>query len=251
MKHRFNLAAFMPFVLAAFAQDARADQIVVYSSIAARGALELIAPEFERSSGHVVKLKFGTSGDLKSEIEKGAACDAVLLTTAVVDDLIRQNHLAPASRTVVFTSGVGVGVRKGAATPSVATADDLKAVLLKAKSVVMTAQGATGPIMTGVFEKLGIAAAMTPKIVRVSDMTAPEAVAAGKAELVLAQVSEILDVPGSQLLGPLPGNLQSMTPFAIAAAPGASVRPPVQAFIAALAAPPARAHMRALGLQPQ
>ncbi len=238
-------------LLLACAQDARAAQIVVYSSIAARGALERIGPEFERSSGDVVKFRYGTSGDLKAEIEKGADFDAVVLTAAVVDDLIGQKRLTPASRTVIFKSGVGVGVRKGAASPPVATHDQLKAVLLNARSVVMTAQGATAPIMKGVFETLGIAAAMPPKTVLVGDMTAPEALARGRAELVLAQVSEILDVPETQLLGALPADLQTLTTFVIAASSGSNAGPATQAFIRALATPAARSHMQALGLQPE
>jgi molybdate transport system substrate-binding protein len=92
---------------------------------------------------------------------------------------------------------------------------------------------------------------MAPRIVLVGDMTAPEAVARGRAEMVLAQVSEILDVPETQLLGPLPADLQTLTTFVIAASSGSREGPATQAFIRALVTPAARAHLRALGLQPE
>jgi molybdate transport system substrate-binding protein len=59
---------------------ARADEVVVFSTTAAKSAVELIVPEFERATGHKVQAKFGTAAELKGFIEKGASCDVALLT---------------------------------------------------------------------------------------------------------------------------------------------------------------------------
>jgi molybdate transport system substrate-binding protein len=230
--------------------SAMADQLTVYSTVAAKGALELIAPDFERASGQSVRFKFGTAAELKAEIEKGASFDVALLTASAIDDLIKQSRLVSGSKTLVFKSGVGVAAKKGAAAPAVTTLEELKAAVLAAKAVALSTQGATGPIVRRAFEKLGITEAMAPKLVLVSDMTAPEAVVRGRAELAFTQISEILDTPDAQLLGPLPADLQSFTVFAAGTAPDTKAIGTASAFLKALASPMAQSQMRAKGLLP-
>lgn len=227
---------------------AQAESLVVFSTVAAKGALELITPEFERAHGHTVRLHFGTAAELKGEIEKGAPFDMALLTTAAIDDLIRQSRLVAASKAVVFQSGVGAAVRRGAPTARIETPEELKALLLSVQSIALSTQGASGPIVRRAFERLGIAQAVTPKVVLISDMTAPEAVAKGRAELAFTQISEILDTPEAQLLGPLPGDLQSYSSFAAALSSRASVPAAAAQLLSVLSTPAAQAHMRAKGL---
>ena len=92
---------------------------------------------------------------------------------------------------------------------------------------------------------------MAPKVVLISDMTAPEAVAQGRAELAFTQVSEILDTPGAHLLGPLPGELQSYSSFSVATSDRTSAPALAAQFVKALSLPAAQAHMRARGLIPR
>lgn len=232
-------------------QFARADQLEIYSTVAAKGALDLIGPEFERSSGHTVKIKFGTALELKGQIEKGASFDIALLTASAVDDLIKQSRISSTSKANVFKSGVGAAVKKGAPVPVITTSDELKSVLLNAKSVALSTQGASGPIVRKAFEKLGIAEVMNPKIVLVNDMTAPEAVVRGRAELAFTQISEILDTPDALLLGPLPPDLQSLSVFVAGVSAETKSLGAASAFLRALSSPGAQAHMRTKGLLPE
>ena len=227
---------------------ARADTLVVFSTVAAKGALDLIAPEFERAHGHTLRLRFGTAAELKSEIEKGAPFDVALLTTAAVDDLIKQSRLAAGSKTLVFQSGVGAAIRRGSPSSKIDTPEELKSLLLAVKSVALSTQGASGPIVRRAFDKLGIAEAMAPKVVLISDMTAPEAVAKGRAELAFTQVSEILDTPEAHLLGPLPGELQSYSSFSVATSVSTAAPAAAAQFLKTLTLPAAQAHMRTRGL---
>lgn len=227
---------------------AMAESLVVYSTVAAKGALELIAPEFERSNGHSVRLHFGTAAELKAEIEKGAPHDIALLTTAAIDDLIRQSRLVGGSKIAVFQSGVGAAMRKGAAAPKIESPEELKGLLLSVKSVALSTQGASGPIVRRAFDKLGITDVMAPKVVLISDVTAPEAVVKGRAELAFTQISEILDTPEAQLLGPLPADLQSYSSFSAATSASTSAPTAASQFMQALTLPAAQAQMRARGL---
>src|SRR5262245_22444149 len=129
------LSVLLAFAVAGTCLDSRAEEVVVMSSVAAKSALELIIPEFERTTGPRVNARYGTAADLKGLIEKGALCDVALLTAAAVDELIKQGKLALASRTPVFKSGVGVAGRQGTSPPHIASSDEFKSTLLSARSI--------------------------------------------------------------------------------------------------------------------
>jgi molybdate transport system substrate-binding protein len=229
---------------------AEAAEVVVFSTIAAKSALDTIAPGFERESGATLRLRYATAAELKTEIEKGAKFDVALLTSAGIDDLANKALVRASSKAVVFRSGVGVAVKKGVTPPVMATADDLKRALVEARSIALSTQGATGPIMKRIFEKFAIADAMAAKSVLVSDITAPEAVARGQAELAFTQVSEILDTPGAVLVAPLPPEVQVLSVFSAALASSSAGAAAADAFMKWLSNPSAREIMRAKGLDP-
>ena len=230
--------------------NSRAAEVAVFSTVAAKAALEEIAPAFERESQHKVLLRFATAGELKTEIEKGAPCDVALLTAAAIDDLITQGRLSQASRTNIARSGVGVAVKQGANAPSITTTEEFKQALGSAQSIVYTTQGATGPIMKRIFERFGITDAMNAKTILVSAITAAEAVARGQAELAFTQISEILDTPGAHLVGPLPADVQVYSSFSAATATATREPAAAQAFIEALTTGAAKAVLKSKGLEP-
>ena len=255
MNPRFRLLAVLAYLVTATTALlsptlARADTLIVYATVAAKGALERTAPDFERATSHSVKLKFGTAAELKGEIEKGAAFDVALLTTAAIEDLSRQSRISEGSKALVFKSGVGIAARKEASIKKPETPEDLKALLLSARSVALSTQGASGPIVRRAFDALGIADTMNPRVVLISDMTAPEAVVRGRAELAFTQISEILDTPEAQFLGPLPGPLQSLSSFSAGLSSTSRASQAASAFLMALKSPAAHTHMRTAGLIP-
>ncbi len=229
---------------------AQAADITVFGTVAAKSALEQIVPAFEAGSGHKVTLHIATTGELKADIEKGAHVDVAFLTAAALDDLIKQGKLDAAGKIAVARSGVGIAVAKGAPQPAIGNAEDFKRTLLAAKSITYSAQGATGPTMKKIFEQFGIADAMSAKTVIISKITAPQAVAAGQAEMGFTQISEIYDAPQAQFAGPLPTEVQVYSTFSAAPSATAGDRAAAQAFVSALAQPAAKAILKARGLEP-
>jgi molybdate transport system substrate-binding protein len=152
----------------------------------------------------------------------------------------------------VAKSSVAVAAREGVPKPDISTPDALKATLLAAKSVVYAdpARGASSGIhVDSVLKRLGIYAEMAPKTVLRPGGYVVEAVAAGEAELGLHQVSEILPVHGVTLLGPLPAELQRITPYA--AAVGRTEQPErAAAVLAFITGPDVHPILRAKGLEP-
>lgn len=237
------------FALAA-APAARAADVVVLATIAAKSAMEQIAAEFERSGQHKVILRFATANELKGEIEKGVPFDVTLLTNAALDDLDKQGKLAPGSKVPVMRSGVGIAARKGT-TNAIATDAELKQALIDARSIVMSSQGATGPIMKRAFERYGIADAVAAKTVLVSNITAAQAVANGQGELGFTQISEVMDTPEARLVGPLPAEAQVFSSFSAAVGKEARNAAGAQAFVGAMSGDAGKAVLKARGLDPQ
>jgi molybdate transport system substrate-binding protein len=167
--------------------------------------------------------------------------------------LIKQGKVAP-GRTDVARTGIGIAVRKGAPKPDVSSPEALKRALLAAKSIAHTAPaggGVTAAHVMGVFEKLGIAADVTPKVRlaaggpngRVSVL-----VSSGEAEIGLQQVSELMTNPEVEVIGMLPAELQQMTTYSAGATASARQMEPAKAFIRHLAAPAAMTIYKAKGL---
>ena len=181
----------------------------VFSSNAVKGVLDDLQPQIERAIGRPLSIEFSTSTALKGKIEQGEPFDVAILVPALLDELAKQGHLVAESQVNLARTGVGVGSREGTPKADVSTPDALKRTLLSARSVAFTAEGQSRPTIEAAFEKLAIADAMRPKVMLVGPAGGPVAVANGEADLVMTLMSEIIPVPGVQLLGPLPPELQS------------------------------------------
>jgi molybdate transport system substrate-binding protein len=195
-------------------------------------------------------IEYGIASELKARIEQGVPCDVALLTEAAIDDLIQQGRLSAASRLPVFKSGVGIAVHRAADMPPVRSAEELKQMLIAAKSVAIRFGGAGAAISQQVFERLGISQIVAAKTVLVSSGVLAEAIVEGRAELGLCQISEILSTEGARLHAPLPPELQVYSRFAAAIATHTKAGAAAQAFLRELGAPAARVELEAKGLEP-
>jgi molybdate transport system substrate-binding protein len=175
--------------------------------------LDLI-PAFERVSSKKVATIWGSTNALVKDLESGAGGDVAILTAEAIDALIERGKAVAGSRVDLARSGIGVAVRKGAKRPDIASSEALKRALLAAKSVAHSKTGLSGLYFPTVLSRLGIADQMTSKIV-IPDPGTPvgEVVAKGDAEIGIQQISELLPVPGVEIVGPLPEPLQKITIF--------------------------------------
>ena len=99
-------------------------------------------------------------------------------------------------------------MKEGAPAPDVSNVDAFKKALLAAKTVAYidpASGGSSGIYLTGLFDKLGIAAEIKPKAKLKQGGYVADLIASGEAELGLHQISEILPVKGVKLVGPLAG----------------------------------------------
>jgi molybdate transport system substrate-binding protein len=246
------MIAAMPLALALFAAGtADASEVKVLASTAIKTALEVLAPQFETASGHKLVITYGASARLQPEIEKGSAFDLAILSTSVTDALVKQGRLVAATRVDIARSGAGVAVRKGTPRPDISTPESFKRALLAAKTLGYSETGASGQFLTTMFQRLGIAEEMKPKL-RLARPNQPslQALADGEIDIGIPQISEALAFPGVELVGPLPPELQVYTVLPAAVATNANSPDAAKALLKFLAAPAAISVLRAKGLEP-
>jgi molybdate transport system substrate-binding protein len=216
-----------------------------------KAAMEELQPQCERAIGHPLAVQYNSTLSVKKMIEAGQGFDVTIITTEAIDDLIKQGKLAGSSRVALARSELGIGIRAGAAKPDIHTAEALKRSLREAKSITYPQDGASRGYIEKMFERLGIAADVKPKIILAKGSgPATESVAAGKAAMVITLFSEIVPIHGVEILGPLPGEYQSDIRFSAAASSMAQDAAAAKALITFLAGPKVAPALKAKGLDP-
>jgi molybdate transport system substrate-binding protein len=230
---------------------ALAGEIKVLVSNALKTTMEELAPQFEKATQNKLAITFGAAAELRTSIEKGAPIDAAILTAEVTDALIKEGKLTAAGRADIARSGAGVAARKGAPKIDISTTDGFKHALLEAKSIAYVGAGATAPYILSLFDRLGIADQVKPKLKpQPTSNPAAKAVANGEAELGITQISEILPYAGAELVGPIPPEIQLYTIYPAAVAADTKEGDAARALIKFLTAPAAIAVLKSKGLSP-
>jgi len=235
------------------AGGARAADVKVMSTVALNAVFDDLKPKFERATGHSITMVYSVIADLKKRVQEGETADVMFLSHGALDDLEKQGKVAKGSIVDVAKSSVAVAAREGVPKPDISTPDALKATLLAAKSVVYADPakgGASGVHFAKMVEKLGIADAMKPKTILVPGAQAAEVVSKGQAELGVAMASEIVPVPGAQLVGVLPSDLGMTLVFSAAVGATNKDREAANALIRFVTGPEGTAVLKAKGMDP-
>jgi molybdate transport system substrate-binding protein len=230
--------------------------VTVLATTAMKTSFDELAAQFERTSGHRLDLTFGPSLQLEKRLGDGEGADVAIVSAAGIDDLVARGKIVPGSVTPIAGSALGVAVPRNAPKPDLSSADAFKRALLAAKSVAVSKPvggGQSGVHMAKVFGRLGIAEQMAAKAKYGQGGPAGLVgliVERGEAEIGVQQIAELLAVPGVDFVGPLPAELQSVTPF-VAAIPSAAKNADAgRALIAFLTTPEAKRVIKAKGLEP-
>jgi len=217
--------------------------------MATRELLSALAARHQAQSGQAVQAEAGGGVDVAKRVEAGEAFDVVVLASNAIDKLIASGRVLP-GRVDVVESGVAIAVRKGAHRWPVASEEDVRRAVQSAASLSFST-GPSGVYLEQLFQRWGILDAVRPRIV-VPPPGVPvgSLVADGKVELGFQQLSELMNLPGIDVLGPLPPAIQTLTVFsggvcAASAAPAAS-----RALLELLASPQVAQLKHAHGMAP-
>ena len=233
------------------AVGANAAEMKILTAGAMKAVVLELVPAFEKETGHKAVVDNDTAGGLAKRIEGGEAFDLAIITPGVIRDLAGKGKMA-GNGVSVARVGVGVVVKEGAALPDVSTVEAFKKALTAAKTVAYidpASGGSSGIYLSGLFDKLGIAAEIKPKAKLKKGGYVAELIASGEAELGLHQISEILPVKGVKLVGPLPAEIQNYTTYTAAAGAQAQQKDGADAMLKLLAGPSGEAVLKARGME--
>jgi molybdate transport system substrate-binding protein len=221
-------------------------EVIVMQSLAFKEAYLTLAPRFETQSGHRVATKWVPTAQIVSTLEAGEAADLVIISAAVVEELIAKGLAR--ERCDLARCGVGVAVRAGAARPDLSSGEAFKRAVLAAESLVYS-HGPSGVYLDGLFERIGIAGEIAHKVKRVQGEPAGALVARGEAEIGFQQMCELLPVAGIDVVGPLPAEVQETTTFAATILRAAREPSAARELIDYLQTDASRAVIRATGME--
>jgi molybdate transport system substrate-binding protein len=227
-----------------------AAQITVLSSNGFQAVMEELAPRFERAKHRKVAVTYDLASTLRQRIEAGQAFDLAILTPAAIDDLVKSGRIAGDSRTELARAGLGLAARAGASKPDIATNESFKRTLVDAKSLTYVKEGASGVAFAALVQRLGMTDALKAK----SQLTATrdevaDAVRGGQAEFGVLPISEILPLPGIQLAGAFPPDLQTYIVMVGGASATTAHGSAVRELIQFLMAPDANPIVKAKGME--
>ena len=225
-------------------------RIKVFSGNSMRAALVTLAPRFEQATGHGFDVSYDPARVVLRRVAEGETADLVLLGEDVVDQLIARGTLLAASRRALVRNGIGLAVRQGAARPDISTREAFIAALRAAPSVAYTTEGASGVYFAGLIDRLGIGEEIRAKARTQQGGLVGELIVAGRAEMAIQQLPELMAVPGIAVVGPLPDAVQKVGTTAAAIFAASKAQSEAQALIDFLASAAAGEVLRASGFEP-
>jgi molybdate transport system substrate-binding protein len=214
-----------------------------------KASMENLHTTCEMTVGQPLDIRYSSTLSLKKSIEAGERFDVTMITTEAIDDLVKEGKLAGESKMSIGRSELGIGIKSGVPKPDIKTVGGLKKALLEVKSITYPQDGASRGYIEKMFERMGIAAEVKPKII-LSPGSGPatQSVADGKAGFVITLFSEILPIKGVEILGALPGEFQSDIKFSAAASTAASDKQAANAVIACVTGSKATPVLKANGI---
>lgn len=218
----------------------------VFTSNATRTVLDTLAAMYEREYGQRVAVHSDSASVMLSRIRDGETADVAVLNAPDIEALVKLGMIHSAR--AFARSRIGVAVRAGARHPDIGSVDALKRALLEADSIAHTVHGASGKLVPALLERLGIANEVTT-VTRPGGLIG-KVVAAGEAKIAIQQISELLAVPGIEVVGPLPDALQTVLESAAGIFTGSDNAQAAQALLRFFSASASAAVLREKGLEP-
>lgn len=223
--------------------------IQVMATAAFKEAYLVLVPQFERASGHKVITTWASNSDVVARVLAGEMPDLVVMSADAVDKLIAAGKVPPDGRTDIATSWVAAAVKQGAPKPDIGSAESFKRAMLAAKSIAYSF-GPSGVYLVGLFKRMGISEQLAAKVQQIKGEPVGAVVARGNAEIGFQQMSELMPVPGIDIVGGLPKEIEQITTFSTGRHAHTRVATAADALSAFFTAPAAHDTIRAKGMKP-
>ncbi len=224
--------------------------ILGISSMATRQVLAELVGAYQQHSGQRVAIESVGGVDAAKRVAAGEALDVVILASDAIDKLIASGHVLAGSKVDLVRSGVAVAVRAGATPPDISSEDAVRQAILAARNISYST-GPSGVALARLFERWGITETIKDRIVTPPPgIPVGSLVAKGEVALGFQQLSEMLNLEGLNVLGPLPQAIQIITTFSAGVCATSQQAEAVRAMLAYMASPAAAEAKRRQGMDP-
>jgi molybdate transport system substrate-binding protein len=187
--------------------NASSSALKLLSTLAIAAPLRELVDRFRQTAGYALDIELGPTTVLVQRIASGVAADATVLTKEELDRLAGEGTVVRDSTIDLVRSFVGIAVKAGAPKPAIGTVDEFKTALRNARSIAYSRAGASGLFFAGLLQRLGMADEVNAKATIIPKGFTGELAASGAAELAIQQVSELMAVPGVDIVGRLPAEI--------------------------------------------
>ncbi|PDT89119.1 molybdate ABC transporter substrate-binding protein [Bradyrhizobium sp. Y36] len=226
------------------------NSIRMLSTLGLMGAMRSLTAAFEAETGIHVDADFAPTLALLKRLRAGEAADLVILTREGLDDMIGEGRVLADGAADLARSYVGIAVRAGQVHPDIGSEAALRTTLLAARSVAYSRLGASGVYFAQLIVRMGIAEAINARATVVEQGFTAERLVTGEADLAVQQISELKQVDGIEVVGPIPRELQTPAVFSAGCIAGAGHADAAERLLRYLASPDVIPVLRQSGLEP-
>lgn len=220
------------------------------STLALKGAVPALAKRYQAESGGRIDADFAPTLALLDRLRGGEGADVVVLTQEGLHELANEGTVVRETCVDLARSFVGIAVKAGQPHPDIVTEAALRATLLAARSVAYSRIGASGILFAQLVERMGIAAEINARATVIPSGFTAERLLTGEADLAVQQISELKQVAGIEVIGPIPHELQTPAIFSAGRMAASAKAAQAERLLRFLASPEAVPVLRECGLEP-
>lgn len=219
------------------------------SSMATQAVLAELAGDYLRDAGVTLALESVGGVDAAKRLRAGETFDLVFLARDAIDALAESGHVLTGSRVDLVRSAVSVAVPAGAPVPDIGTEAALQRAVLAAPRIGYST-GPSGVALTALFARWGVLAQLQDRLVQAPPgVPVGRLLAQGEVALGFQQTSELLQLPGITVLGPMPAEVAIVTTFSGGVCAACQQVQAAQALLRYFASPATLAAKRRQGME--
>jgi len=226
------------------------EKVRMLSTLGLMGAMRSLSCAFEAETGIHVDADFAPTLALLKRLRDGEAADLVILTREGLDEAIAEGRVLADGAADLARSYVGIAVRAGQPQPDIGSEAALRKSLLAARSVAYSRLGASGVYFAQLIVRMGIAAEISARATIVEQGFTAQRLVSGEADLAVQQISELKQVEGIEVVGPIPHELQTPAVFSAGRMANAKHAEAADRLLRYLASPDVVPVLRQSGLEP-
>lgn len=212
--------------------------LTVISSMATRHVLAQLAETYTRESGQMLSVVSTGGVEAARRVTNGEHFDIVVLASNAVGKFAESGHVVAETRTDVASARIAVAVKSGDTPRDISSENAVRDAVVHARSIGYST-GPSGAHIIALLDRWGVpGTANGPDIIEApAGVPVGNLIADGDVEIGFQQLSELIHLPGIDVLGMLPESIQAVTVFSAAVCSTTTLRQAAMAFIEFLASP--------------